>query len=791
MGITTYLFHKSNTLEKQKFNMFFLDMGENIHFHYRDLRIELSVDEFIELAELFSTYAKDVIAEIDGGYKDGILANTNEIGTLKTFWDKEKKLNHPVKYHERQLAVEETKDGYHLHIRNYKILLYKESFKNLVKAIAPILPLLEGGELERDPLKLLVQNELHARLVSRIQTEDAEEILVEVPETFCKKAGQVLKAIGFGEQDPAEKNGYIYSKDTTTITLIPPGSAPSATTPSGTGRHVPLCLPVFLAEHGGTIDADQLNQLKVKILSLLKMAEKGVLAPFRLEHIYIHPTLLNPAVDLFSKSVGIHMPDEISRFSKMLAGHKLFFIKPKKAYLPAERQADIHDAFFRFVMERLACHDCVRKIYVLGSSTNHKLGKYSVPFVHFDWVKINSDFDIYIELDPESDAPIPPEWQKQFYWDRVGSDYYHFGELGDGMSSEAALEYPHVRFYDHLIEGYLFDPRKGDTKKRDKWFQEIKAQCIFSRDRVGRWIGEHYSIAPLETERFKVASFNTVYHVKAEPHDFVLKVYDSKHLTPQNRRKIGYEIEVLDSLKNSGLDIALPVKNRLDEYITPKDTTSNGKAQAVVFTFAPGKYIARPNSRQIALAGSLLARFHNEAKRFRTKQSKNYGNKEPLFYWLKAWREYNGKNITGTDITLNIAGYERSLKELKTFPTHCHGDLSLINFLFEEDRCRLIDFQSIAYGPALIDLANGMVEFSAGKREFTADNLTSFRAGYETIRPLSGVEKGCLTDLLIIQTAVRQAKLIRLHYGGFGYELKEDRLIGLKMGLEHLLRHKN
>jgi hypothetical protein len=53
------------------------------------------------------------------------------------------------------------------------------------------------------------------------------------------------------------------------------------------------------------------------------------------------------------------------------------------------------------------------------------------------------------------------------------------------------------------------------------------------------------------------------------------------------------------------------------------------------------------------------------------------------------------------------------------------------------------------------------------------------------------VEKGCLTDLLIIQTAVRQAKLIRLHYGGFGYELKEDRLIGLKMGLEHLLRHKN
>jgi hypothetical protein len=62
--------------------------------------------------------------------------------------------------------------------------------------------------------------------------------------------------------------------------------------------------------------------------------------------------------------------------------------------------------------------------------------------------------------------------------------------------------------------------------------------------------------------------------------------------------------------------------------------------------------------------------------------------------------------------------------------------------------------------------------------------------GYGTIRPLSDVEKGCLTDLLIIQTAVRQAKPIRLHYGGFGYELKEDRLIALKMALEELVRLK-
>jgi hypothetical protein len=65
--------------------------------------------------------------------------------------------------------------------------------------------------------------------------------------------------------------------------------------------------------------------------------------------------------------------------------------------------------------------------------------------------------------------------------------------------------------------------------------------------------------------------------------------------------------------------------------------------------------------------------------------------------------------------------------------------------------------------------------------------LGFFRQGYESVRKLSVVENDCLNDFLIIQIAVRQAKLLRLHYGGFGYELKEDRIVGLRIGLEKLL----
>jgi Ser/Thr protein kinase RdoA (MazF antagonist) len=782
MGITTYLFHKSNGLEKQKFDMFFLDMGENIHFHYRDLRIELSVGEFKELAELFALYSHDVLENIAAGYKDGILANTNEAGTLKTFWDKERKLTFPIKYNEQQLAIEETKDGYHLHIRNYKILLQKESFAHFVKAIVPIPPLLERDDLERDPVQLFKENELATKLISRLQTEEYEEITIEVNKTYRNKAGQVLKAIGY-VLGATQDDKVIYSKSNSTVVLVPPGYPRPHKSTRDTSTDASLDLPAFLAGYGHDLDATQLNQLKLKVLFLLKMAEQEKIIPFRLQDLYINRNSLNPAVDLFCRQVDIDPKQELDTFNKLLGQNKLFMVKPDKEIFVPEKQDLIQDAFFDFVMQKLSVHDCVRKIYLLGSSTNRRSGHYKVPFVHFDWVKLNSDFDIYIELDPDYATVIPEEWEKKFFWNRAGCDYYHFGDVGDGMKSEFAQQYPGIRFYEYLVEGYLFHPSTGDKTQKDKWFSEIQAHCIFSRDRIAEWINQNYEVTAQATERFNVVSFNRVYHVFSQPEEYVLKIYDPKYLTQKNKDKIAYEIGLLDSLKGSGLEVALPVKNSAGKYISQKD-----KEQAVLFTLAPGRYVAAPTHEENMLAGNLLARFHNEAKRYKTKYANIYNNKQLLFYWLEAWREYHNKGgVIGTDIALDITYYTKRLNDLKAYPTHCHGDLSLINYLFHDGKCWLIDFQSVGYGPALIDLANGMVEFAAQKRAFHMENLESFRQGYESVRKLSGAECDNLRDLLIIQIAVKQAKLLRLHYGGFGYELKEDRILGLQVGLEKLI----
>jgi Ser/Thr protein kinase RdoA (MazF antagonist) len=779
MGITTYLFHKSDGLEKQKYNMFFLDMGENIHFHYRDLRIELSVDEFKELAALFARYSGEVLKEIEAGYKDGVLANTNETGTLKTFWDKEMNLTVPVKYHEHHLAVEETKDGYHLHLRNYKILLHRESFLHLVKAIAPILPLLDGRQLLRDPVLLLKENELATKLVSRLQTEGQEEIVIEVEKTFANKAGQVLKAIGYSTL--AEQDGqHQYVKEGSRVTLVSPGCH---TVPAVGTYDLSFPLPEFFAQFGAQLDAIQLNQLKLKVISLLKKAAQGQLAPFTLENLSISRQSLNPAVDLFNRQDGILPARELERFNALLGQHKLFFVKPEKEFFSPAEQNQIEDAFFDFVMKKLAPHECVRKIYVLGSSRNHRSGHYQVPFVHFDWAKLNSDFDIYLELDPDCREELPREWEKKFYWPRAGCDYYHFGDLGDGMTSEVASLYPEIHFYEYLVEGYLFQPARGDKAKKDGWFAETKARCIFARDKIAAWVNQHYPLAAQDTEKFNVASFNRVYHILSKPDDYVLKVYDSQYLTPKNREKISYEIGLLDSLKDSGLEIALPVKNSNGDYISQMD-----QEQAVLFTFVPGRYRTDPSRDETRMAGRLLARFHDQARAYHTHLSATYSNKQLLFYWLKAWKDYHNQGgIVGTDIALDIAYYNKRLRNFNDYPTHCHGDLSVINYLFAKDACWLIDFQSVGFGPALVDLANGMVEFAARKRLFVLDNLEAFREGYQSIRRLTAKEQDYLPDLLITQIACRQAKLLRLHYGGFGYELKEDRILGLRLGLELLL----
>jgi len=757
-------------------------MGENIHFHYRDLRIEFSVEEFRELATKFDECKAGVLKEIDGGYRDGELPNTNENATINTFWPEERRLVHPVKYNDNDISLEETADGYHLHLRNYKILLDKKSFTHLAEAMAEALTLLNNSELVRDPFLLLKQNDLGPRLLSRLVSEKGENFHIEIESRFLGKASRVLNALGYNPLK-SERPGEVFVRENSTINLLKPGSTREALAEIPNIAPGNLNLVDFLTRYATTLDGDSLNELKLKVLYLCKLAELKRIPTFSLEDISVDPQTVTPGVDLFAKGRQTSSQKEYSRFKSLLNAQQLSLVKPSKKILPPLEQERLQAKFMNYLIEKIIPHPCVSRIYVSGSSTRMKSGEYSVPFIHIEWGKLKSDFDIYIDIDPDHENDIPKEWDRKFTYNKNGTVYYHLGDVGDGAASEYAAKYPEIRFYEHVVEAYLFFPSKGDALVKEAALKRSKAQLVFARESIRDWVEKTFGIKVINAARFPVKTFNNIYRITGEHKQYALKVYLSKFLNKRRRENVLYEVDLLNGLRDSGLELPFPIPDPKGQYIN-----MIGEDQAVLFTFVDGKYIRDPQPEHAMAAGEYLARFHLATKSYTSQYQETYDNKKAPLTWLNAWDDYQRQGIIKDSPLPDIAPYVDKLKKLKTFPTHCHGDLSPINFHFDQQKgCRLIDFQNVAHGPAIIDLANGMAEFAARDGEFRMANFLAFRSGYESVRPLAKEENDSLHDMVIVQIAARQSRLLRLHYGGYGYRLFSERLKGLEHGLSLLL----
>ena len=112
-------------------------MEENIHIHYRDLRIELSRAEFEDISRIFARQSQELQTIIEEKkYQDGKLPNANQEDVR--IWT-ESKLPNEVKYHPQRVSIEECGDGYHFHYRNYKLLIDRDEFR----ALASLFRLLE------------------------------------------------------------------------------------------------------------------------------------------------------------------------------------------------------------------------------------------------------------------------------------------------------------------------------------------------------------------------------------------------------------------------------------------------------------------------------------------------------------------------------------------------------------------------------------------------------------------------------------------------------------------------
>ena len=785
MGIITRLYHRSDGLADNKFNVFFMDMGENIHIHYRDLRIELGVDEFLEFAELCNVYLPQVKGEIDKGYRDGVRPNTNEAATWTQFYNK-KPLANTIVYNPNRISLEENVDGYHVHIRNYKILLDKPSFLSFAKAAKDVLEKQERPVDLQETLGLIEANELE-HYVNEVGHDDGHETaVVTVEKAFYKKTVDLLQALKYTNIDSSTE-ATVFEKDGARLYLRI-GTVPKAAVSGAVGSPM-VPFADFVHRNATHFTPADFNRLKLQVLdffghvrnnkleSVVELDYRNLIYDTEREKV-IFPTKERPEPS--------DIEQEYNRMMTFFREQGLSFVKPAKVpYTDVEHHA-LTTAFYDHVRRHISPHLCVKRIYLLNAGAKKRSGRYEVPFVHFDWAKLGSDFDLLIEIDERH--PLPPEWDYKFFWKDSSSDYYLLGDVAYPVASPYPEQYPNITFYNHLIEAYLFFPSKGDVQVMSEYVKKFGAARIYERTKPQEemtvlakgFVAESYGFEVAEVEKLGGPSFNEVLSVTTADARYAAKIMKKEDFTRavegQSGRHIEYEASLLQALSGKDLPVLVPVAGKDGNLVQPIDDRF-----CMLFPFIDSD--KEPGSEgTLEAAAHALAKLHGGTAGSEV-ATDLYRFNEALDYWIEQYATLHEKFGRDEDLHARFAALlprleavrGRALETDGVTWTHLHGDVCPRNFFYVGDGAILYDFQAAHHGPRLADLAEGAMEFAWQGAAIDPALVDGFVSAYEEEGALNEAERALLPTMLFVQAALKLARSFRVEVL-FGYKVSRDRV---------------
>ena len=774
MGIIVRMYHRSEGLTPNRFNAFFMDMGENIHLHYRDIRIEFSVDEFLEFAELCEVYFPQVRKEIQGGYRDGVNPNTNQADTVKTFYTK-KPLKTPVTYNPTRISLEENTDGFHVHLRNYKFLVDKESFLNLARAAGDVMDIRETPVDLRETLSLIAANELE-HTVEQV-AEDGKTARVAVAAEYYRKLLQLLRALGFQKlSDTPETHGKVGERLEIRTLAAKPKPAPKKIVPTSTV----VALTDYLASNAKNFTAAELNLLKLQVLDVyercrLDPAARGV----ELDHrkILFDTTsgkVVFPATSTTNPSDPVA---EWSAFDRFLNKHGLGFVKPVKLAYGDANLRRLDASFRRYLLEQVIMHPCVNRLWLLNpidwKKTRSRTGRYEVPFLHIAWAKLGSDFDILIELDERH--PVPESWEYKFFWKVCGCDYYHLGEVDFPIDNPLAGDFPNIRFRHHLVEAYLFRPSKMDAKVKDAYLQTFSArELVYEKKAIAEgipsFVEETYGIHLSGLEALKTGGYNEVFRGVAGEKSYVVKVMKGAEFTPRAAGASGnhaaYEADLMDALARASAPAVIPLPAQ-----DGRRSQRFGQFDVVVMEYVDAATVTEPTAEMVAAVAGALAHIHR-ALPADASVSRAYTFRESVAYWMRDLQDLAARYtqdprlLEAFGLVIAAASTSRAVieKSAETVCVHCHGDVTPRNIMFVDGKALFCDFQAGHLAPRIADIAEGAVEF--GFREAAAkidpERVQAFIGAYEREEALPSAEHALLRDMLVLHVAMKLGRLLRM-----------------------------
>lgn len=796
MGIIKKIIYREDILAKPRHRSMFLDMEENIHIHYRDLRIELSRGEFEEIARIFTKQSHELQTIIDEkDYEDGKFANANQDDVR--IWT-ESRLNHDVKYHPQRFSLEECTDGYHLHYRNYKLLIDPAEFRQIAELFRQVDVDSPYAASYEEVLHLLEANDIDFMLDAG--NVPNEILSIAVAQYHYSKAGSILKCIGF-----TPKPGGEYTGQRLTVRI----KADAQHQVSDYKRIRAISKTVRLVDHlssgSAGIDGNELNRINCQIMDLYSALKSGQNLHVELDHqLWLYSTDSKQVVFPYSQTPSSGRPEAETMYKAwrlQLEHFKLHFIKPAKMTFPAAAQAALQERIAETLRREVASYAAVDKIHLMGSATRGDMGKYLVPFVYGKMVKLGSDVDILVEVDPAREADIPGHWKLISDNSANHCSIYHVAEipLADDADKWSA-QYPNIEFSHHIIDAYVFFPSRQHEMEKNEFLRKFNAQLFYDRsrdgaissgeetERIASRLSALYGLPQVTVEKMHVQTENALYKVFAGEQDYILKLFkvSGNYSAARIAEHVAYEGKLIAQLQQRGIPTAAVIRgsNKTTEAVVEG-------MPALLFERLHGSVQQRPDYPLEKIC-SALAEIHLAQSGKPLKLDKTFTLDDICMIWLPEFHNYLRKTELSAEILEAFAklvpifepyshGELRGKLYARSKDVHNHGDVSPKNVIIDgEGKANFFDFNNAFFGSRMADVLDGAFEFSLGEQYIhMADfaRFDAFIAHYSGHYPLTPEEAADIPQWIELIGLIKFVKEIRVLLQRPGSRLRTKRAL--------------
>lgn len=783
MGVIRRILFRGDILGRPRHRNLFLDMEENIHIHFRDLRIELSRAEFEEIAAIFSRQSAELLGAIrERDYQDGHLPNANQEDVR--IWT-DSRLQQEVKYHPRRFSLEECSDGYHFHYRNYKLLLEPDEFRQMAsmfRAIDLDAPYPSGYDQVRE---LLEANDVDFVLAAG--NLPGEVLAIIVAHYHLAKVRDVLVGIGFDQEAGEAEHRYLSAGLTVRV------RASKQRTPAEyrrlRGLNATRRLFDFLATRAASIDANTLNLIKCQVLDLYYAMRGGQTLTVDIDPqswLYSEEgTRVIFPYGATAHSGGKAATGLYKAWSTYLASLQLGFVKPVKGVFPAALQRTLKAQVEEAIHRDVAAFRAVERIYLMGSALRGDMGRYQVPLAHGNVVKLGSDVDILVEIDPEREKDMPPSWHLMRPEASNHCAVYHVGQVP--LPEEAGdwhARFPNIQFAQHLLDAYVHFPSRGFVEEKDAFLRKFGAQLVYQRERgvvfyhgeeeerIAQRVTDVWGLQRPGVERMKASTENALFRIITDDADYVLKLFkvSGNYRRERVAEHVGYEAALITALRERGVETAAVLQGSVEAAPQIEGFP------ALLFERIPGEVQQRPEYPLERICRA-LASIHNVQLEQPLDIPAAFNFDETCMIWLPAFHQFlhdgrNAPEVAAAFATLSPLadryhpGPARAELYARSPSLHCHGDVTPKNLITgAEGDARFFDFNNAFFGPRMVDVVDGAFEFSLAEKYFHMADFSRFDAfvgQYAVSSPLKGEELADLTRWLELIGIIKFAKEIRV-----------------------------